>query len=144
MLRPVPLIVMLALGLLGSDSPKEWDDRVEEYGLEGTWRLVSAIDGGPPPGPGTTSDTMTFHRGRFVWHEGSNTLAGTYTTWPANRPAGLDLIHEEGPLKNRSWLGVYKLDGDKLYIATRSSSDDRPNGFTGPELSTWIWKRQNR
>ncbi len=43
MCRTILLLVgmLLSAGALASDSPKEYDDRTEKGGLEGTWRRIA-------------------------------------------------------------------------------------------------------
>ncbi len=61
--------VLLGVAALGSDSPKEYDDRTTVDPLEGTWRLIEWECNGNKSKPGRKF-TNTYHSGTFTWDSG--------------------------------------------------------------------------
>jgi uncharacterized protein (TIGR03067 family) len=136
--------VLLAL-LLGSDSPKEYDDATAKGDrLEGSWLLVGYETGGEfqqmPEGL-----VMTFEGGKAAWwpHTGGgpNLVMATYRTDPGIWPARLDRVDTGGFHKGKTWKMIYQIDGDTLRIAYRMSGVERPTGFHGNDLEIEIYKR---
>jgi hypothetical protein len=82
--------VLLVLPLFGSDSPKEYDDKTENVGIEGKWRL---IDG---------KNVVTFRSGTYTVDDGDgNPWRGTYRTDKSHYPHHLDLFPSNGPYKGK-------------------------------------------
>jgi hypothetical protein len=48
-MRRLLLAALLVLSLLGSDSPREYDDRTQDMGIEGDWLLLRVETDGTSP-----------------------------------------------------------------------------------------------
>jgi len=84
--------VLLCVVALGSDSPKEYDDRTVYCGIEGTWQLAKVELGGRNEEPACQS-VMSFHAGTWELKESDGGwYKGTYCTDSTQKPPHLDLI----------------------------------------------------
>jgi uncharacterized protein (TIGR03067 family) len=132
------LAALLVLPALGSDSPKEYDDKAETDGLEGSWRLVTwEFNGG---GAIPTVGTITFHGRRFVEDNGTR---GTFTTDTQRKPAHFDQTYATGDFAGQTYIGIYQRDGDTLRIAIHSGGELRPKDFnSNGRFIVQTWERQ--
>jgi len=118
--------VLLCVVALGSDSPKEYDDKTENVGIEGRWRLTEIIDwNGEKQG---IQDMRPF---RFE----------NYRIDKNHNPPHLDRSFAD--FKGRTFRFIYQLDGDTLRIAgnERGNFGRRPEGFNDIGNYVWTYKR---
>jgi uncharacterized protein (TIGR03067 family) len=117
--RGQPGAVLLALALVAAFAGRNGAEAQGQSAgkLGGAWTVVSAEREGKPADE-LRGHTLTFTRETFVIHaaDGKVLYRGTYTVDPARQPARIDFRHTEGELKDRTWLGIYALDGDRLTI----------------------------
>ena len=63
----LPAGMLLCVMALGSDSPKEYDDKTEYVGIEGTWRLTDVEYEGRKTNPyGKCVTTTTYRSGIYT------------------------------------------------------------------------------
>ena len=120
------MLACVALGsLLGADKPKD------EQKLQGPWTVVDAMRGDE------VADDVVGHQLEFkgdsfvITQEGKTLYTGTFIV-DADKPLKtIDFKHESGPLKGKTWLGIYKVSGDTLKICDNAGSiaSPRPEGF---------------
>lgn len=132
MRRSACVLTVLAVLALALDSPREYDDRTEVSGLEGTWRMV---------GHGIV---LTCHGGTWTldtgggerWH-GSDHIDTT------RNPPHLDRYYANGPYQGKTFKFIYQIDGDALRIAGHptEATAGRPKGFNDNGFSVWTYKR---
>lgn len=117
------LAALLIVPLLGSDSPKEYDDHATQSGLEGTWQVVECNFCGERSKP-SQPWTLLLRRGTFVEDNGDGNLRnGSYCIDPMHNPRRLD---RDGCKE------IYELSGDTLRIAYRLDQPEQyPQGFAG-------------
>jgi uncharacterized protein (TIGR03067 family) len=130
-MRPVLLLlpVLCVLALLGSDSPREYDNRTEYTGLDGTWQMVDAAIVLTCRG-----STWKFNTG------GRDSWRGTQRIDITREPHHLDLYYENGPYQGKTLKCIYKIDGDTLTIAGYSA-EKRPTGFQEAMILISKYKR---
>jgi uncharacterized protein (TIGR03067 family) len=125
-----PVVLALAVLLLTAAEPEAV--RQELQRLRGTWVVVAAEQDGQPldrikGGKLILSDTS------FAIHTASGvTLKGDYRIDPSQKPRHMDLDHQEGMLRDKTWKGIYEVEGDRLrlcYVAA-DSAQPRPDSFT--------------
>ena len=135
------LAALLVLPLLGSDSPKEYDDKVEVAGIEGTWQMVDISDAGQKREPGVERCIQIFRGGKWSYSEaGRPSTAGTYTTDKTRVPAFLDESYGTSLEEARKY--IYRIEGDTLRTAFRNANEgERPTSFDEPRLYIMTWKR---
>jgi uncharacterized protein (TIGR03067 family) len=129
-------VVVLALPLLGSDSPREYNGTTEVDELQGEWHLIAVRFNGEEtafPGVG-----IVFRAGKFGGLLPSNNSLGTYRADVARTPAHLDLTKT-----NDGWTRacICRVDDDTLWVANENSYTDRPKGFDGKDIVLCIYRR---
>lgn len=99
--------------------------------LQGTWTVVAAEHDGDPldriVGGVMVVKDSSFH----IKTKSGTELKGDLILNPAKAPKHLDYVHQEGPLRDKKWEGVYELKGDTLKIcyAEADSEKERPTEF---------------
>ena len=132
--------VLLVLPLLGSDSPKEYDDRTESNdALDGTWQQTGEELCRQPR---TFSPCKTtFHAGAYREdHDGGLPSRGSYSLPSTGH---LDCVASDGRLMGRTVKCIYRIDGDKLTIARLLNGYDEqyPPAFGGNFIFVRTYKR---
>jgi uncharacterized protein (TIGR03067 family) len=136
----LPLLAVLLVGLLGSDSPKEYDDALKVDGLEGEWDKVEVHYGGQ--NLGRSGHTTFIARGhKFTWQGGGESTTGTYTVDTTTKPGHTIQLPTSGPGKNTTWKMIYQVDGDRLTIAYLLVISQYPKGFDDPDAFVTIMRR---
>ncbi|MBN9119471.1 MAG: TIGR03067 domain-containing protein [Planctomycetes bacterium] len=103
----------------------------EQKALQGTWKVVAAEQDGDPLDR-IVGGTLTIKDNNFtIKTAGGTELKGDLTLDPAKAPKHINLVHQDGPLKDKTWQGIYELKGDtiKLCYAEADSEKDRPTEF---------------
>jgi len=135
---------LLVLPLLGSDSPKEYDDRTETAGIEGTWRAMEYEFKGTTGKP-TRQCVMTFRGGTLTspWSDG-DLWQGSYRIDPTRQPPHLDWIPSKGFYEGTTLKAICQIDGDTLRIAYFDGrfTKQRPQGFNDKGVIVWVHKRE--
>jgi uncharacterized protein (TIGR03067 family) len=139
MRRLIPLFAtLLALMVLGSDSPKGYDDQARDAGIEGVWLLVRVEVGGigqvEEPG-----QFYTYRDGKFCW-AGKEDFTGTYTVDTRYRPARLT---ERTTITQGTFRCIFQIDRDTLRVGyLRTGSDKYPSDFRDREnLVVEVYRR---
>jgi uncharacterized protein (TIGR03067 family) len=122
--------VLFTVVALGSDSPKEYDDKTEAVGIEGTWRMV-----------GNEKNVMTCHSGTWTIKGDGGLWQGTYRIDTTCMPAHLDRFYANGPLKGKTLKFIYQIDRDMLRIACARNVELRPHGFKDDGVDLWTYER---
>jgi uncharacterized protein (TIGR03067 family) len=131
---------LLSVVALGSDSPKEYDDKTEMNDpVEGTWQLTQyELNGERLKLPFQV--VMICHDGAIT-HKRSdgNTPRWNLRIDPARSPRHLDMIPLGGA--RQSIKCIYQIDGDILRIGYRVGETDRPQGFNEVNVAVQTYKR---
>jgi uncharacterized protein (TIGR03067 family) len=139
-MKPIapPLAAVLALMLLGSDSPKDYDDRTQVAGIEGAWRRVELkVNGLVQDDPGEPG--LIFRGKKFEWTGAGSNPRGTYTLDTSQRPAHLDMKADQ--FVNEC---IYRVDGDVLLLAFRRTGSGRPMNFEEQEVWVETFRRARK
>jgi uncharacterized protein (TIGR03067 family) len=98
--------------------------------LEGTWDLVSLERDGKAVEPQKNTRAI-FSGSIFVIKVGDKMIAGgNFTVDAAQKPKATDATYTEGPDKEKSFKGIYQIDGDTLKFCRAGSPDQkRPTEF---------------
>jgi uncharacterized protein (TIGR03067 family) len=156
MRRSVCLLTGVLLGgmALGSDSPTEYDGRIQVSNpLQGRWRplkLVVADKGGGAiicAGPAWADVVFQEERYLWGWGDGYSRLTasqGTCRLDPSKRPGHLDLTDTTGAAAGVTRRCIYRFDGETLEIAsTTGDPAHRPESFEGP-VTIYTLKRAKK
>ena len=130
--------VLLSTVAMGSDSPKEYDDKTTLNPLEGSWRLTEYSFRGQT---GIHPDELVLtYRGGFCTNKDSEPRR--YCIAPSQTPAHLDWIELSGPSKGETSKFIFQIKGDTLKMACFSgSSKTRPQVFNDDEVVIYTFKR---
>lgn len=99
--------------------------------LQGTWIVTGAEQDGKPldrlQGGKLVVKDQNFH----IKTASGTEMKGDLQLEPAKKPKHIDWLHQEGLLREKTWQGIYELDGDdlKLCYAEADSGKDRPGEF---------------
>jgi uncharacterized protein (TIGR03067 family) len=116
--------VVACVMLLGSDSPKEFDDAVEMDGLMGSWTPTDVTYNGGPAGIGMR--LLTFKGERYVYRGRDFIETGTYSVDLSRKPGRIDLVPAEG---GTTCKYLCQLDRDSIRVARTLRGTVRPTGF---------------
>jgi uncharacterized protein (TIGR03067 family) len=135
--------VLFVVLLLGSDSPKEYDDRAEYVTIEGAWRLTECTQNGEPMPLGRRPTVMTLRGGTLTFDTGYGHIdRGTYRAAPVRKLSHFDRVPVFGPFPCVSARCISRIDGDTLRIASFPGRDDeRPRGFDDEDVIIETYKR---
>jgi uncharacterized protein (TIGR03067 family) len=145
-------LTFLALGLaLGAlDAKIRADDPpTERKAILGAWTIVAGEEEGKPlPTRVFTGQVITFNDTTYVIKIDDRLVEkGTYALDPAKDPKAFDLkITESETDRDKSQLGIYKLQGDTLKMSfSRPGATTRPKRFeTTPESATFTLELKRR
>jgi len=143
-----PILAAFLLGLVCT-LPAVAEDAVQkdQKQLQGTW-LVTGAEKDGQAFDRIKGGKLTVKDSNFtIVTAGGVELKGDLRLDPAKKPRQLDLAHQEGLLRDKTWEGIYDLDGDdlKLCYAEADSGKPRPSEFkTEPDsrLLLVIMKRE--
>jgi uncharacterized protein (TIGR03067 family) len=126
------LAVLLAVPLLGSDEPKDYDGAVEPFdGITGTWELT-ALEIGRAVVPPDCRLLLTFRGGTCLRSvRDGQTARGSYRLDRARKPARLDWRVSDEETPGRVLRFIYEVKGDTLRVAnlTGDGRFRHPQGF---------------
>jgi len=128
-LLPLALSCLLAADPTGDGAAGGERDR-----LQGTWVLTAGVRDGKPA-DGLKGHLLVIEGERFTIRlKGKVLYGGTVRVYPDRRPPAIDFMHTEGDFKGKTWLGIYRLDGDRLRVCDNAYAPDggRPTEFTSP------------
>jgi uncharacterized protein (TIGR03067 family) len=138
------LAVLLVLPLLGSDSPKEYDEKTEIAGIEGKWRVTNI-----EKNDGTTrldaGSVWTYWSDTFAMTAGDGeTMGGKYRIDLTSNPRHLDWTFTTGGIRGTTIKCIYQIghEGDSLRVAYSTiHGTKRPQGFGEAGLCVFSFKR---
>ena len=127
-----PKFIVVGLALLSLSFAQADDAAKKEFEkLQGTWVVVEA-----------TQDGQALERingGKFIIKDVNFTiktvsnfeLKGDLQLDPSQKPKHISYSHQEGLLRDKTWQGIYELNGDELKIcyAEADSNKERPKEF---------------
>jgi len=129
------ILVLLAAGLTAA-APVPKELKLDDGGrLMGEWQTERAELNGRE----SSSDYLIFTRDSINW---KNSKDGGDIIWkltidPTKSPKEFEIVLNQNP--NAKYLGLYKFDGDTLYLACRQNA--LPSGFNSENGYLHILKR---
>ncbi len=127
------LLVGCVLAFAGFTAARANDDEAKKElkALQGTWKVVAAEHDGDPL-ERIVGGTLVIKENNFtIKTAGGTEMKGDLVLDPAKKPKHINLAHQEGLLKDKTWQGIYELKGDtlKLCYAEADSEKERPTEF---------------
>jgi uncharacterized protein (TIGR03067 family) len=132
---------IIAVVALAADKGKSDQDAIQ-----GTWGIVSVeIDKQLMPSEMAADARLVINSEKYSFALSDTKLELAYKLHPDKTPKAIDLTVTEGSMKDQTYYGIYKLDGD-TYTVCRSNvpGKPRPTEFaTTPDsgLMLVVWKR---
>ena len=121
------LAILFVVLLLGSDSPREYDDRTTLDELAGVWQGVDGL-----------RKEVGFYDGILtIRFSDGDVRRGSFRTGRAREPHHLEWILSGG----LTLKCIYRIDGDTLRIACFECWDRRPQGFDDKGVIIFIYQR---
>lgn len=125
-------LAVLFVGLAVVASARAEDAAKKDFAkLQGTWVVTAAEQDGKAldrlQGGKLVIKDQNFH----IKTASGTEMKGDLQLDPAKKPTHMDWMHQEGLLREKTWQGIYELDGDdlKLCYAEADSGKDRPGEF---------------
>jgi uncharacterized protein (TIGR03067 family) len=147
--------VLLGVVALGSDSPKEYDGRIQVQNLlNGKWRPLKLEITDKTGGKiiyinGDKTAAVVFQDARYDWGWGDKysrleASRGICTLDSGKSPGHLDLTDTTGPDAGVTRRCIYRIDGETVEIAsTTGEPANRPERFEGP-VTIYTLKREKK
>jgi uncharacterized protein (TIGR03067 family) len=135
--------LFVALLLFGGARPAPAQD-TELKALKGEWKAVSMIESGKRRDPSYYHfPWITFFPGQRkvkmpYASDACESFESTFAIDASKTPHALDVTGEDGKPRK----GIYKIEGDELWINFGSVGDKRPNSFDGKKDTTVIYKKK--
>jgi uncharacterized protein (TIGR03067 family) len=136
--------VLLVVVGLGSDSPREYDDKTEVAGIEGTWRFTESELVGHKKWKAEWEEVRYYRRETYTYNgRVGETDRGRYRIERTRKPSHFDYTPSNGYHQGQTIKCLYELHGDTLKIAERATWDDvrRPLGFDEVGVIVRTYKR---
>jgi|ERR1700721_1807375 uncharacterized protein (TIGR03067 family) len=137
-------VLILATGaLMATDNPaKEETAKSDLDKLQGTWLTVSLVNDGktvvdektpPKEGPMTK---VAYEGTKWMIKVGDKTVfTGIFKIDSAKKPKEIDFMEESDKKGEKTKLGIYEIDGDKIKFCLAPPGKPRPTEFTSKEGS---------
>ena len=118
------ILFLLAAGDAADDVKKELAK------FEGTWKIVSLETEQNKLGEDALKDfRLKIEGDKFTAVENSGEVHGTFKVDPTKKPKTIDITMKEGPMKDKTMLGIYELDGDTYKLCGDMQGKSRPTEF---------------
>lgn len=132
--------ILFSMGAAQEDPVKEDLKR-----LEGTYKMVRGEEGGQPLADEMVKTAkLTITGNQHVVQLGTETINGTHTVNPLEKPKSIDASDTTGRFAGKTTKGIYKLEGDEFYVSFAPPDEPRPNQFSTqnhPGRLLHLWKR---
>jgi uncharacterized protein (TIGR03067 family) len=123
------LVVGIVFLLTAADAGEDVKKELAKF--EGTWRIVSLeTEQGKIPEDALKEFRLKIEGDKFTAVENSGEVHGTFKVDPTKKPKTIDITMKEGPMKDKTMLGIYELDGDTYKLCGDMQGKNRPTEFT--------------
>jgi uncharacterized protein (TIGR03067 family) len=141
------LMIPAAALLLAADNPQDPASKKDLEGLQGTWKLVSAMqDGKALPEDKVKQTKIVFKADSFRFPklaEYATSRAGTIKIDATKQPKEMDAVSTEKEVM----LGIYELNGDNYKVCFAPTGKPRPSEFAstpGSGQILQVWERKKK
>jgi uncharacterized protein (TIGR03067 family) len=135
------LPTLLVFSLLGSDSPRDYNEATEAVGVEGRWQLTEYVFKGETRKPDFQA-VITCHNGSFTCeYSTGDKVSGRYCTDTACEPPHLDWRPSNGNNQGQVLRFIYRLRGNILLVGGVDEGEQRPRSFNDQLIFVSSYKR---
>jgi uncharacterized protein (TIGR03067 family) len=113
--------------------------------LNGTWGLVRGEQEGKPLPDAIQGIKMVMDGDKHTLIVGGEKMVTTHHLDATTKPKSIDAKPTAGPYKDKTLLGIYRLEGDEFTVCFAAPGKERPREFTtksGTGTFVHVWKRQ--
>jgi len=130
----------VAVTFLFTTSTQARDDKADTQALQGSWSVASAeLAGKPFPEQIVKNMSLTMKDGRYSVMVGQTKDEGTAKLDSSKTPKTMEITGTDGPNKGKTFLAIYKLNGDSLSICYDLSGKTYPTEFkTKPDTMLFL------
>jgi uncharacterized protein (TIGR03067 family) len=122
------LVVWKRSKTVGAARQKAIQDELKRF--EATWKFVSIeVEGNPVPADEFRDDRLVLKGKQSTSTSQGKTVHGTFKIDPAATPKTIDITITDGPGKDNTLKGIYKIDGDTQKICWAAPGQPRPTEF---------------
>ena len=139
------VIMVSLLTMLAADSLQAAEKDVAA--LEGAWTMASLeVEGQKVEEARIQGSELTIKDGKYIVTTRGQNHETKFTLDPTQTPKHIDMTPQDGPNKDKTLAGIYKLDGDTFTVCRSINPDfNRPKEFVtspGTGLFLVVWKRK--
>src|SRR5262245_38366925 len=143
------LVAMVVCLQLAGDDAKDKAIKADLEKLQGVYKMVSLeVDGKSVPEDKLKSSTLTIKGDKYIIKVNDQTYETQMTLDPEKKPKSIDMKFLDGANKDKSALGIYKIDGDTFTMCRGlNPGQTRPQDFgTWPDTNTFlvVWKKEKK
>ncbi|MCI0639437.1 MAG: TIGR03067 domain-containing protein [Gemmataceae bacterium] len=141
------ILVFVTAALLAGGSKDSEQVQKDKRDLQGTWKVISAVQRGELVSQDDIRDTEIVFSGTHIHvrEGGKQSRKFQFKIDPGKKPKEIDLTVVEGPGKGNIDRAIYQQDGDNLKIRIQENKDEpRPKDFVereGDKLSMVVLRR---
>ena len=135
-MRTAKLAVLLFIIAAVPAATLAQDEKKKTDALQGTWELKSFKQGGTedPDFVKDNSPKLVCEGEKYEWKAGAASEKGTIKLGMKDKLLTLDFMITEGNDKDKTQVGIYKIEGDELTICfNRPGAAERPKKFESKE-----------
>jgi uncharacterized protein (TIGR03067 family) len=133
---------LVAACALAAQNPSEQEELKK---LSGTYTLVRGEEAGTPIAPEIVRTAkLTLSGDRHVVQLGEETIRGTHTVNPLEKPCSIDATDTTGRFAGKSTKGIYKFEDETFTVVFAPPNELRPTVFVTkdkPGRLMHVWKR---
>lgn len=118
-------VVLVACTVLTAETTENQQDSR----LDGTWRVIATEMEGRLLGEGFNGSVFVIERESLTWTINEKTMRRRLRIDRSTKPAQLDQIIKRSESEEKSVLGIYRFENEKLVICRADAGCERPSGF---------------
>jgi uncharacterized protein (TIGR03067 family) len=144
-MKSLALLIAVGASMMGTAAADDDPAKAELKQLEGIYKMVRGEEGGKPlPDEIVKTAKLTITGDKHVVQLGEETIRGTHTVNPLEKPKSIDATDSTGRFAGKTVKGIYKLEGDEFTVSFAPPGEDRPLEFktqNHPGRLLHLWKR---